>query len=251
MNKKRFSLTKRILIVSILCAVLAFSFVGETGAWLFHATGVDSTTLQRGTLDIVIQGSGSAANAYVRNNGNVPAYVRVVVAVNWVNQEAGNWVVSGVSSTTRQVLASAPVKGAQNAAYANADGTTSYADYNYTVRTTDWLEVPITETMGSGSINYTVLYYRKPLPAGGTTSTMFSSFNAWNGTSKAAFSQKVYRTFNLTTDFLVDAIQCETSDKFAGATTQTAVAQEWGVTLSGVGGNITNGPSTDAMPYLQ
>jgi len=251
MNNKKFSLTKRILIASLLCAVLAFSFVGETGAYLIHSSGVQTNTLQKSTLDIVVGGSGSAVNAYVQNNGTVPAYVRVVVAVNWVNQETNNWDTGGNLQTTRQVLARVPVKGAQNATYANDDGSTSTVDYNYTVRSADWLETTITETVGGISVAYTVLYYRKPLAAGAKTTTMFSAFNVWNGSTKTHYVQNANRTFNLTTDFLVDAIQCETASRFGGTTAQTAVVQEWGVTLSGVGGNITAGPTTDAIPVLQ
>ncbi|MBQ6818776.1 MAG: hypothetical protein IJP35_04125 [Clostridia bacterium] len=251
MNNKIFSLIKRILIVSLLCGVLSFSFVGETSAYLIHSVGTDLTTLQSNNIDVVVGGSGSAVNAYVQNNGNMPAYVRVVVAVNWVNQEANNWIATGGAlGTTRQVLARAPVKGAQNATYANDDGTTSKADYNYTVRSADWLETTITETVGSGSVSYTVLYYRKPLAAGAKTTTMFSAFDVWNGTTKIYNVQSTNRTFNLTTDFLVDAIQCETASRFAGTTAQTAVVQEWNVTLSGVGGDITAGPTTDAIPSL-
>ncbi len=247
MNKKKFSLTKRILIVALLCGVLSFSFVGETGAWLLHTTGTDITTLQNSKIDVVVGGSGSAVNAYVQNNGTVPAYVRVVVSVNWVNQETNNWVATGgVLQTTRQVLARVPVKGAQNATYGNDDGTTSKVDYNYTVRTADWLQRDITEN----GVTYTVLYYRKPLAVGAKTTTMFSAFNVWNGSTRTYHVQNTTRTFNLTTDFLVDAIQCENASRFGGTTAQTAVVQEWGVTLSGVGGDITAGPTTDAIPSL-
>lgn len=251
MNKKIFSLTKRILIVSLLCATLSFSFVGETSAYLIHSVGTDLTTLQSNNIDVVVGGSGSAVNAYVQNNGTAPAYVRVVVAVNWVNQETNNWDTGGGNlQTTRQVLARVPVKGAQNATYANDDGSTSKVDYNYTVRSADWLETTITETVGGISVSYTVLYYRKPLAAGAKTTTMFSAFNVWNGSTRTHHVQNTDRTFNLTTDFLVDAIQCETASRFTGTTAQTAVVQEWNVTLSGVGGDITAGPTTDAIPSL-
>ncbi len=250
-----FSVSKRILVASLLAAIMAFSFVGETGAWLVHASGSDSTTMTKANVDIVINGSGSPVNAYVTNNGSVPVYVRVTLAVNWINNDANNWQNGDGSRTqTRQVLAAGgrgPVKGAQNATYVNDDGTTSKVDYDYTVRSADWLETTVTESMGSGSISYTVLYYRKPLAPNTSTSTMLSAFNAWNGKTKNYFMHSKLLTYTLTTDFLADAIQCESSDRFAGATTQTAVAQEWGVTLSGVGGNITSGPGTDAILYLQ
>lgn len=248
------SVSKRILVASLLAVIMAFSFVGETGAWLVHTSGVDSTTMTKGGVDIAINGSGSPANAYVTNNGNVPVYVRVAVAVNWINNDASNWLNGdGSRSKTRQVLAKGgqgPQKGAQNTTYKNDDGTTSKVDYNYTVRTADWLEANVTENMGSSSISYTILYYRKPLAPGASTSTMFSAFNAWNGKTKTYYVHSKNLTFTLTTDFLADAIQCETSGRL-DSTAKTAAVQEWGVTLSAVGGNITAGPTGDTIPYLQ
>ena len=243
--KKSFSRLKLLVSVSLIMALLSFSFVGETGAWLVSTSGADSTTMTKASVSVKINGSGGPAAAYITNTGTIPVYIRVIPVVNWVNDQDNNWYDSGTWSGTRQYLARSPIKGAAGSTVTNNDGSTSTADYTFTVRSADWLETTVTETVGNTTVKYTVLYYRKPLAANDNTSTMFSAFTAHGAKSKELEYAGKDLTYKLTTDFLVDAIQCESS---CTSVNDTAAVQKWKVTLSGIGGNITAGPTADFQP---
>ncbi len=242
MKKTFFRRSKRLLIIALLLATLSFSMVGETGAWLKHTSSADSTTMTKSTYGLEFSGSTLTA-LKVKNTSNVPMYVRVAFAVNYVNTESGNWYNSdGTYSQTRQYLADAP----KNASYTNDDNTTASADYTYTLNT-GWAEKNISETVNGVTVTYKIIYLTSPLAAGATsTNAIFKSFTA-NKKTKTYYMAGKNRTYTMTVDLVADAIQAENSGRFSG-TTNTAVYKAWGVTPASVGGDLSKYPTADSMP---
>ena len=241
MKKSFFRRSKLVVAVALLVALLSVSFVGETGAWLVHTSGNDTTTMQKATYGLEFSGSTLTA-LKVKNTSNVPMYVRVTFAVNYVNTDSDNWYQDSKYSQTRQYLADSP----KNASYTNDDSTTASADYTYTLNT-GWAEKNISETVNGVTVTYKIIYLTSPLAAGATsTNAIFKSFTA-NKKTKTYYMAGKTRTYTMTVDLVADAIQAENSGRFSG-TTSTAVYKAWGVTPASVGGDLSSYPSADSMP---
>ena len=87
-RKRRFSGKSLALLVSAL--VLSFSMVGGTLAWLSDDTGPITNTLTMPRTDITIEEEFDGAvkkDVRVKNNGDVPVYVRVTLNINWQDSE--------------------------------------------------------------------------------------------------------------------------------------------------------------------
>ena len=239
MNKKRFHRSKLLVITALLVAMLSVSFVGETGAWLVHTSGTDSTTMTKVTNTTLTIG-GTWPKLTITNNSNIPMYVRAAFCVNYVNDTASNWNNGSSWTQGRLYLARVP----KSAAYTNDDGTSQSAEYSYTVGS-GWVEKSFNDVIGNATATWKILYYTAPLGAGKTTSAMFSAFTG-NVDTRTVTVHNKSQTFSLTFDMLVDSIQCETSSRFSGGTTGTAIYKAWGVTPASVGGNMSSYPTGDA-----
>ncbi len=238
MKKTFFRRSKLLIVTALLVAMLSVSFVGETGAWLKHTSSADSTTMTKFTNNTLTL-SGTWPKITVKNNSNIPMYVRVFVAVNYINDQAKNW---NNSEQWRLYWAQAPSESATT----QPDGISAVADYSLTVAS-DWKRQDVTETVGGKSVKYMVFYYTPVLAAGATTSAMFTKFAATSSEkTKSITVHSTPLTFTMTAELFADGIQAERSAHFSG-TTNTAVYKAWGVTPASVGGALSTFPTADAF----
>ena len=241
MNQKKsiFSRSKLLIVTALLVSLLSVSFVGETGAWLVSTSGADSTTMTKVTPTTLTIG-GNWPKITVKNNSNIPMYVRAVFCVNYINDTAGNWNNGSSWEQGRLYLARTP----KSAAYTNDDGTTQSAEYSYTVGS-GWTEKTFTEGIGNATVTWKILYYTAPLAAGATSNPMFTAFSG-NVDTRTVYVHNKQQTFSLTFDVMVDSIQAETASRFSGGVTDTALYKAWGVKPASVGGNMSTYPTGDA-----
>ena len=237
--KTFFHRSKLIVVVAFLVAGLSFSMVGETGAWLVHTSGTDSTTMTKFTNNTLTL-SGTWPAITVKNNSNIPMYVRVVMAVNYINDTSNNW---NGNAQWRLYWAQAP----STSATTQPDGLSASADYSFTVNSS-WKRQDISETVGDKTVKYMVFYYTPVLAAGGTTTKIFDAFTGSDKTKTITVHSKSL-SFKMTAELLVEGIQAERSAHFSG-TTSTAVYKAWGVTPASVGGALSSYVLWQAVFFL-
>ena len=88
-NKWRLPGKRQIAIIASM-ALLLVGLVGGTVAWLMTSTGDVENTFEPGfvppTINETFNGQ-EKTNVSVTNSGNVPAYIRAAVIINWVDDE--------------------------------------------------------------------------------------------------------------------------------------------------------------------
>ncbi|MBR6548531.1 MAG: hypothetical protein IKT68_03210 [Clostridia bacterium] len=230
---KCFHIVKRYVL--LVCILAMLTPLSGSGAWLVHTSGIDSTTMQKGNVNVVavpLTGYSLPNQLKVRNDGNVKAWVRVKFDINWTNEETNNWLTSSGWSSGRLIYGQAPRENSGT----HVNGMPWTADYTWADYTADghWL-------VGKEE---KVFYFKYPVKPGDLTVQLTKNITVHHKTLTAQ-SQGVARTFNLTFDISVDAIQWEDPAKFSGT---PAVVSEWGVTLNSNKDAITAVPPKDFIP---
>ncbi len=222
-------------VVLMICILAMFTPLSSSGAWLKHTSGSDSTTMTKGNVNVVAvphSGYSLPNQLRVRNDGNVKAWVRVKFDINWTNEESNNWLASGGWTSGRLIYSQSPRE--SNGTHVN--GMPWTADYTWADYTSDghWLKGKEDK----------VFYFKYPVAPGETVVQLTKNITVHHKTM-TALSQGTSRTFNLTFDISVDAIQWEDPAKFTGT---PAVVSEWGVTLNSGNTEITAVPAKDFVP---
>ncbi len=218
--------TKLKILVCMVCIVAMMIPMNGSMAYLVHNPGAaDTTTLQGAVVSAeVVQFENHVLpnQLSVKNTGNVTCWVRVIMDVNWVNVEDNNWHANGNWETDGRLILGDPPHGSAGT-YPN--GMPYTADYTMTEYSDHWLR-------GSEPMVY---YYMYRIGAGGTAARIINAFTVHRRTRDESI-QGVNRTFTLTVDVQVDAIQAEEPSRFAGG--KRAVEEAWGVTLNAEGTQI-------------
>ncbi len=228
--------TKMKSVVLVICILAMLTPMSSSGAWLVHTSGTDSTTMTKGNVSVEafsLSGYSLPNQLKVRNNGNVKAWVRVKFDINWTNEQSGNWYDGSSWTDGRLIYGQSP----RETSGTHVNGMPWTADYTWADYTSDgnWLK---------GNENK-VFYYKWPVEANGGSTPQLTKDITIHHKTLTAYSQGNARTFNLTFDISVDAIQWEDPAKFSGT---PAVVSEWGVTLNSGKNEIAAVPPKDFIP---
>lgn len=181
-------INKKVILLAVSLVLILSAAIGGTVAYLIDQTGSITNTFTPANVTPHINEdfNGSVKkDVQIKNDGDIPAYIRVKVVVTWKDAQ-GN------------VYGAAPKAG---------------EDYNWTIpANADWVK---------GKDDF--YYYTKPVPAGETTSVLFTACQPVAG--------RAPDSYNLSVDIHAQAIQAEPT---------TAVTSAWNnVTAVGTDGALT------------
>lgn len=147
---KRISAKLLIIILSV-SVILAVS-VGTAIAYLISETPPVTNTFTPVSVSCQVNQSAENSNITVKNTGDITAYIRATVVINWV-------------SDSGSVYGGAPVEG---------------TDYTVNYQLTDWFK---------GKDGF--YYYSSPVEAGASTSELITTISSVAGTAPEGYSLSV------------------------------------------------------------